>query len=704
MTEQPRAGRGRLARVLATRGGQAAPEAPFVIEHREALIYMLCEAAEIEHAIMCQYLYAAFSLKQSADEGLTDTELAAVDRWRQTVSHIATQEMLHLALVQNLLSAVGAAPHFTRPNLPQPAGHYPPGVVLTLVPFGEQALRHFMFLERPEGMDLNDADGIAATERAAAIMQEGEIVPRLQDFATVGHLYRSVEGGIRHLCDKYGEEWLFVGPPDAEATPEQFRWPELVVVTDAGSAQLAIDTILEQGEGPRGLWRNAHFGRFVDILDEYLQLKRANPAFEPARPVLPATVRPSEGDAGLPLIGDPLTASCTDLFNVCYEVLLQALERYFAHTDETSAQLGTLADLTVGLMFTAIKPLGQLITTLPVGPDQPGSTAGPSFELFYESDYLLPHRDAAWALIEERLREATAFAERLRDGAAGVVASRLDEVAGALLGLAHTLAEGRAAWGGADHAGEVTVARRRQEAITARAAPGAKARLDELASALRRAAELEQAAALHMFFAAASLKAGVEEGGLSKEQAALVREWKRDLLASADEHFGRVTELADALGAVTGEAQIAPLPRVELRAPGSFSADHLLHVAGALDALPAVHAELRRRLDDTPSDAVVLEPYPSAGRGGGRGAPAPLIDKASVGAVIDTIAPGPGADALRLRELAEELATQSELTPQRSNPGAPCRRALRRRVRAERTLARGVVALPPCSPPGMTRC
>jgi hypothetical protein len=42
------AGRGRLAEVPATRGGRAAPEAPFVIEHREALIYMLCEAAELE--------------------------------------------------------------------------------------------------------------------------------------------------------------------------------------------------------------------------------------------------------------------------------------------------------------------------------------------------------------------------------------------------------------------------------------------------------------------------------------------------------------------------------------------------------------------------------------------------------------------------------------------------------------------------------
>ena len=55
-------GAGRLAQVIATRGGLAAPEAPFVIEHREALIYMLCEAAELEHGIMCQYLFAAFSL------------------------------------------------------------------------------------------------------------------------------------------------------------------------------------------------------------------------------------------------------------------------------------------------------------------------------------------------------------------------------------------------------------------------------------------------------------------------------------------------------------------------------------------------------------------------------------------------------------------------------------------------------------------
>ena len=67
---------GRLARVIATRGGLAPPEAPFVIEHREALIYMLCEAAELEHGIMCQYLFAAFSMKENAGEGLTEDQAA----------------------------------------------------------------------------------------------------------------------------------------------------------------------------------------------------------------------------------------------------------------------------------------------------------------------------------------------------------------------------------------------------------------------------------------------------------------------------------------------------------------------------------------------------------------------------------------------------------------------------------------------------
>ena len=434
------AGQGRLAQLIATRGGTAAPEAPFVIEHREALIYMLCEAAELEHGIMCQYLFAVFSLKQSPDEGLTSSELAATARWRKQISHVAAQEMLHLALVQNLLSAIGAAPHLSRPNLPAPASHYPAGVQLALLPFGEQALRHFMFLERPEGMDLEDADGLAAVGRAAPLMNERDIVPRGQDFATVGHLYRSIEAGFAHLSAKYGEDWLFTGPPRAQATAAHFGWPELVAVTSLASAQRAIEEILEQGEGPRGHWKDAHFGQFVGILDEYQQLRAANPGFDPVRPVMAANVRQPERDMELPLIGDPLTARVTDLFNVGYEILLQTLERFFAHTEESDAQLKTLADTTVGLMLRVIKPLGDLITTLPVGGAHPGMTAGPSFELFYESDYLMPHQDAAWALLAERLDEAAWLCGEIQSGRGKRVAGQLEPVLAAMREMSRTLA------------------------------------------------------------------------------------------------------------------------------------------------------------------------------------------------------------------------------------------------------------------------
>ena len=443
-----RAGRGRLAQVIASRGGLAPPEAPFVIEHREALIYMLCEAAELEHGIMCQYLFAAFSLKQSTDEGLSDAELEAVTRWRRLVSHVATEEMLHLALVHNLLSAVGAAPHFARPNFPAPAHHYPPGVNLTLVPFGEPALRHFIFLERPEGMELKGAAGIdAPVEEAVPLMAVGDIVPQLQDFATVGHLYRSIEHGIAHLAERFGERGLFVGPPRAQATSASFHWPALVAVTDVESAQRAIDTILEQGEGARGDWQSAHFGQFVEILDEYRQLRDQDPAFDPVRPVLFATVRPGERGEGIPLIGDEVTARCADLFNVGYEILLQTFERYFAHTEETDAQLATLAATAVALMLRVLKPLGSAITTLPVGPEHPGLTAGPSFELFYETDYLIPHREAAWALLEERLRDAVALCLRLQSDAGEPLATTLGPIGDALGEIADALAARFDEWG-----------------------------------------------------------------------------------------------------------------------------------------------------------------------------------------------------------------------------------------------------------------
>ena len=359
---------------------------------------------------MCQYLFASFSLKKSLEEGLTERQLTHVLRWDRMVREVAAQEMLHLAQVNNLLLAIGAAPRVGRPNMPQRGRHYPPGVQLALVPFSERALRHFLYLERPEGITLKDAEGFEVVDESMPLITADDIVPGPQDFGTVGHLYRSIEAGFQHLVERHGESWLFIGPAESQASPELFQWEDLVRVTDLASALKGIDVIVEQGEGPRGHWRDAHYGRFLEILGEFLTLRRERPDFDPARPALPLFVRPPADTDG-PLVSDPLTARVLDAFNVAYEILLHLLARFFAHSEEETDQVRCLADVSVLLMIQVIKPLGETITTMPAGPAHPQNTAGPAFELFYGSGYLLPHGRPAWILMHERLCELQRFLE-----------------------------------------------------------------------------------------------------------------------------------------------------------------------------------------------------------------------------------------------------------------------------------------------------
>jgi hypothetical protein len=94
-------------------------------------------------------------------------------------------------------------------------------------------------------------------------------------------------------------------------------------------------------------------------------------------------------------------------------------------------------------MRSVVKPLGGLVTRLPVGFDYAGRTAGPTFELFYATDYLLPHRDAAWAVMEERMRVVGELATQCRDSCAPLYLPALSKITDALNDLADELAEAR---------------------------------------------------------------------------------------------------------------------------------------------------------------------------------------------------------------------------------------------------------------------
>ncbi len=378
-------------------------ETKLVVEHREQLWSLLIEAAQIEHMIMCQYLYACFSLKTEPDEGLTAEQADAVARWQETVTGVAIEEMLHLALVMNVMTAIGAAPSLSRPNFPRHSEYLPPGVEFALLPFGGDSLTHFLYLERPEGMERVDAAEFVPAAPPPEPVVGIEVMPRPQSFLTVGHLYRGIEQGLSDLAARLGERVLFVGEPRAQATPERFRWPQLIAVTDLASARAALDEIIEQGEGARGDWRPAHYGRFFGIWNEYQQLREQDPSFEPARPVIPAfTQQPFDIDQPQPQPAEPVTREVAELFNLAYEVLLQVLTRFFTHTDETDEQLDALVHAALGLMADVLKPLGTALTRLPMGPGNPGRTAGPVFQMYYQMGNFVPWRDAAWVLLSER--------------------------------------------------------------------------------------------------------------------------------------------------------------------------------------------------------------------------------------------------------------------------------------------------------------
>ena len=96
------------------------------VTSREELIYLLTRASELEHGLASIYLFAAYSLKNDVSEGgLTPAQSEMVRRWKRQLSSVAVEEMLHLAQVSNMLTAIGGAPHFKRANLPMPANAFP---------------------------------------------------------------------------------------------------------------------------------------------------------------------------------------------------------------------------------------------------------------------------------------------------------------------------------------------------------------------------------------------------------------------------------------------------------------------------------------------------------------------------------------------------------------------------------------------------
>ena len=162
-----------------------------MIDTRLELIDALYEAAELEHGLLLQYLFAALSLKKRLDEGITGSQQELIRKWEGQILLVAREEMAHLGTVCNLLSAIGAAPRFSRPNFPQPAKDYYP-FNFTLTRFSDEALYRFIRAELPKGELPPEPPaaftGIAPLALAPEMLAAA--IPEPLEYEYVGELYR----------------------------------------------------------------------------------------------------------------------------------------------------------------------------------------------------------------------------------------------------------------------------------------------------------------------------------------------------------------------------------------------------------------------------------------------------------------------------------------------------------------------------------
>lgn len=401
---------------------------------REDLIKTLHLAAELEHNLMCQYLFAAYSMKRSTNEGLSEVQLEKTRGWGALMTLVARQEMEHMGLVLNLLTAIGGTPYFQRPNFPQRKDYYGKlGIKSELTRFDKETIKRFQNFEAPHpepGPEFCATRGLARedirallvapqvfTKREAtaesATTKGAPIPPHEIEFTSIQDLYLSLAASLVTVAERIGEQNLFIGNVKAEiwggpGTPygegsmddlSQYGL-DLIQVVDLKSAIDAIVEIVEQGEGilaPPDYIEHTHYCIYTNILHE---MESAKPAFDAARPVVRNPLTRMHPDITAPkevnIITRPETREIANLFNLTYETMLLMMLYLYGSSPKTKQQrVDFMNAIFFPLMTMFIRPLSETLTQLPAFKDKKGN-AGPGFEL--SKDVLvLPQPANVWS-------------------------------------------------------------------------------------------------------------------------------------------------------------------------------------------------------------------------------------------------------------------------------------------------------------------
>lgn len=319
---------------------------------RDEVIFLLHTAAEIEHSLLAQYLYAAYSLNNTGKQ----------KAWRRTLLEIAREEMAHLLSVQNVLRVLGGPLNFEREDFPFNVLYPFP---FRLEPFTLKSIARYVLAEMPEPSTIPPELGfdVEQVKRDAQVSEPSEMVNRVG--ALFAKLLELVDKLIDQAPNKPGDFRPETRPLQADSDEGWvIRNMILEVVTNKVEAKALIDRIGSQGEGPGepGPEGPSHFRRFFRI---YTEIK-ASPEQAESRvvPINPTTQEPSECGSNPNFIAAPLARAWADLFNNRYRILLADLAHVLTIARDDKVQPESRTTILGWIFFEMQKSLAAIAETL----------------------------------------------------------------------------------------------------------------------------------------------------------------------------------------------------------------------------------------------------------------------------------------------------------------------------------------------------
>ena len=375
------------------------PPKPGGLSWRDYLITQLRIAGEIEHALMVQYLYAAYSL---GGPGAAEHP-EVVRNWRDQLLTIAREEMGHLITVQNMLLLMGGPVSFERHPHPWSSPFYP--FQFNLDRLSLKSLASYVYAEMPSrisegrhrevrkkvitllGKDTAPEVGLLYG-RIINLMADQKEVP---DSAFDVNAYR-----YQVIWDEFGRGYRPVNQSPLEsqtnADPPVYKRARVIVaqVVTRTDALAALKDVAGQGEAEHYKLGDqsepSHFDRFADMFAQYDDIVAKDPNWSPSRPVArnPSADQLEVSSADTTPIKAPASRTWARLFNFRYRMLLMLLTYIYRIPREPASRLTSLRAQVLARIFGEMyhmKALAGILVQLPLDDPRGKLRAGPPFQL-----------------------------------------------------------------------------------------------------------------------------------------------------------------------------------------------------------------------------------------------------------------------------------------------------------------------------------